>query len=147
MARPVDSQITFLYYANLEPAARFYGEVLGLPLVEDQGFAKIYQVAEGAFLGIVAGERGFLRPQPHNAVLITLLVEDIQAWYEALHAAGARVLREPARHEDIGVECFFFEDPGGYALEVQRFLRPEQAKVFHRAGRDQGRGSETRLMR
>lgn len=135
MARSIDSQITFLYYTDLELAARFYGEVLGLPLVEDQGFAKIYQVAEGAFLGIVAGERGFHRPQPHNAVLVTLLVEDIQAWYEALRAKGVRILREPARHEDIGVECFFFEDPGGYALEAQRFLRPKQAGVFHRAGR------------
>lgn len=135
MARLADSQITFLYYADLEPAARFYGEVLGLPLVEDQGWAKIYRVAEGAFVGIVAGERGFHRPQPSSAVLVTWVVEDVHAWYEALRAAGVRILRDLARHEDIGVECFFFEDPGGYALEMQRFLRPLQAEVFHRAGR------------
>lgn len=144
MGGRVDSQITFLYYADLEPAARFYGQVLGLPQVADQGWAKIYQVGPGAFVGIVSGERGFHRPQPRNAVLLTLVVDDVQAWYQALQAAGVRILREPARHEDIGVECFFFEDPGGYALEAQRFLKPEDVQVFHRGERRQGEeGSDT----
>lgn len=134
----VDSQITFLYYADLEPAAHFYGQVLGLPLVADQGWAKIYQVGPGAFVGIVAGERGFHRPQPHNAVLLTLVVDDVQAWYETLREAGVRILREPVRHEDIGVEGFFFEDPGGYALEAQRFLKPEDVRLFHRSEHQQG---------
>jgi hypothetical protein len=31
---------------------------------------------------------------------------------------------------EISIEAFFFEDPEGYALEVQSFLKPELRKVF-----------------
>jgi catechol-2,3-dioxygenase len=68
----VRSQITFLYYRDLEAIDRFYGEVLGLELVQDQGWAKICRVAGNASLGIVAGDRGFRRPRDESAVLITL---------------------------------------------------------------------------
>lgn len=37
---PVQGQITFLYYRQIEPAAVFYGEVMGLELIEDQGGPK-----------------------------------------------------------------------------------------------------------
>jgi hypothetical protein len=57
------SQITFPYYHDLEPVAAFYGDVMGLELVEVQGWAKIDSVGEGAILGIVAGDRGFHRPR------------------------------------------------------------------------------------
>jgi hypothetical protein len=40
----IKSQITFLYYRDLEPIARFYPEIMGLDLVEDQGWAKIFRV-------------------------------------------------------------------------------------------------------
>jgi hypothetical protein len=38
----VQSQITFLYYHNLEAAASFHGDVMGFPLREDQEWTKIY---------------------------------------------------------------------------------------------------------
>ena len=38
----IRSQITFLYYHDLEPIEPFYGEVLGLDLVEDQGLSLIH---------------------------------------------------------------------------------------------------------
>ncbi len=34
------SQITFLYYEDLESAARFYEQVMRLELIEDQAWAK-----------------------------------------------------------------------------------------------------------
>jgi len=127
----VQSQITFHYYENLQEAAEFYGQVMGFELVEDQQWAKIYRVSGNAFMGIVAGEKGFRRPQHYNAVLLTLVADDVDGWYERLREAGAKLLTETQDKEDIQVRCFFFEDPGGYALEVQQFLRPDLVEVFH----------------
>jgi len=129
---PMFAQITFLYYHDLEPAATFYGEVMGLELVEDQGWARIYRLGGDAFLGIVAGEEGFHRPQARNAVLLTLVVDDVPGWYEHLAAHGVKLLSEVQDRPEIQIRCFFFEDPGGYTLEIQQFLRPDLVDVFYR---------------
>jgi catechol 2,3-dioxygenase-like lactoylglutathione lyase family enzyme len=127
----IQSQITFLYYRDLEPAASFYGDIMGFELVEDQQWAKIYRVSGNAFLGIVAGEKGFHQAQGQNAVLVTLVVDDVQGWYDYLENQGVKMLTELQHREEIQIECFFFEDPGGYTLEIQKFLKPELAQVFH----------------
>lgn len=130
--RSLQSQITFFYYADMSAAVEFYGEVLGLELVEDQEWAKIYRVQGTAFLGVVAGEKGFHQPQAMNAVLVTLLVDDVPAWYAYLQSKGVKMLTELMTKEDIQIQCFFAEDPGGYSIEFQRFLRPDLAEIFHR---------------
>jgi catechol 2,3-dioxygenase-like lactoylglutathione lyase family enzyme len=126
----VRSQITFLYYPELEPLSRFYGEVLGLALVEDQEWAKIYAVGEHAFLGIVAGEKGFHQPRDENAVLISLVVDDVFGWYRYLGEHGVTLLTEVREVAEIQVRGFFLKDPGGYTLEIQQFLDPQVASVF-----------------
>jgi predicted enzyme related to lactoylglutathione lyase len=126
----IHSQITFLYYHDLEPIVRFYGEILRLELVEDQGWAKIYSVGGNAFLGIVGGEKGFHRPQEANAVLVTLVVDDVLPWYGYLKEQGVTLLTEVKEVEDIQVRAFFLQDPGGYTLEIQQFLDPDVAVVF-----------------
>jgi catechol 2,3-dioxygenase-like lactoylglutathione lyase family enzyme len=126
----VCAQITFLYYAQIEPAAAFYAQTLGFELVEDQGWAKIYRTGGNAYVGLVAGEKGYHRPQAKSAVLVTLVVDDAARWYEKLRGKGVRLLGELEDRAEIGIRCFFFEDPGGYTLEVQEFLKPEQIAVF-----------------
>ena len=128
--QPVQSQITFLYYRDLEPIASFFEDVLGLEIVEDQAWAKIYRVAGQAFLGIVAGDKGFHQPQDSNAVLITLVVDDAAQWYDYLKGSGVEMLTGLQHRKEIQIRCFFFQDPGGYAFEVQQFLRPEPARIF-----------------
>jgi predicted enzyme related to lactoylglutathione lyase len=128
--QPVQSQITFLYYKELEPIASFFEDVLGFEIVEDQAWAKIYRVAGQAFLGIVAGDKGFHQPQERNAVLITLIVDDAAQWYDYLKGSGVQMLTGLQDRKEIQIRCFFFQDPGGYAFEVQQFLRPGPAKIF-----------------
>ena len=128
--RVIRSQITFLYYHELEPMDRFYRDVIGLELVEDQRWAKIYSIGRGAFLGIVSGEKGFHRPRDENAVLVTLIVDDVLAWYDYLEKRGVKLLTEVKEVEEIQVRVFFLEDPGGYTLEIQQFLNPEVAAIF-----------------
>jgi predicted enzyme related to lactoylglutathione lyase len=136
--RTKDTQglITFLYYPQIEPAASFYGEVMGFELVEDQGWAKIYRASGNAYLGIVAGEKGFHKHQSENAVLVTVVVEDAAAWFDELEARGVKMLSSLEHREEIGILCFFLTDPGGYALEVQQFLKPGQIEVFGRQSKD-----------
>ncbi|HDQ72223.1 MAG TPA: VOC family protein [Chloroflexi bacterium] len=131
MNRPiVQSQITFLYYDDLAAAAAFYENVMGFERVEDQGFAKIYQVQGSAFVGIVSGERGFHQAQEKNAVLLTFVVDDVEAWYAYLKEQGVKIVRELQYVESINIKGFFGEDPGGYSFEVQQFLTPEVARIF-----------------
>lgn len=120
-----------MYYDDLEAASEFYGEIMGFNLVEDQKWAKIYQAGGCAHVGIVAGEKGFHKPQEENAVLVTLLVNDVTHWYEYLKSQGVKILTKLEEKKDIQVRCFFFEDPGGYSIEIQRFLKPELAEIFH----------------
>jgi len=127
----VQSQIIFLYYHDLRSAALFYEDVMGLELIEEQGWAKIYRTGRNAFLGIVAGEQGFHQPQERNAVLVTLVVDDAPGWYAHLKSRGVKMLSELQHREGIQIRCFFFEDPGGYTLEIQQFLKPDLADIFH----------------
>jgi predicted enzyme related to lactoylglutathione lyase len=125
------SQITFLYYKDLAPIVTFYEEVMGFEKVEDQGWAKIYRVEGNAFIGVAAGENAFHRPQEKNAVLITLVVDDVSGWYQYLRGQGVTMLSNLREVPAIQVRCFFCEDPGGYSLEVQEFLKPELRSAFY----------------
>ncbi len=126
----VQSQITFLYYRDLQPVSKFYQEIMGFELVEDQEWAKIYRIDGNAYLGIVDEERGFHKAQKKSAVLITWVVDDVLGWYDYLRRKGVRILTDLWEVEDIQVRGFFLEDPGGYAIEVQQFLKPEVARIF-----------------
>jgi catechol 2,3-dioxygenase-like lactoylglutathione lyase family enzyme len=123
-----DYSITFFYYEDLAPIAHFYEEVLGFDLVLDQGMARIYRIAGRSFFGIVDGNRGHLRHQPRSAALLTIVAEDVPGWHARLKTAGVPNLGELQRGRYC--EHFFFEDPAGYAIEVQRFHQPEVAALF-----------------
>ncbi len=123
-----DYSITFFYYDSIANIAPFYEDTLGFELVLDQGLARIYRIAGRNYFGIVDGNKGHLRHQPRSAVLLTIVAEDVAGWHARLQAKGVPGLSEMLR----GTYCehFFFEDPAGYAIEVQRFHDPAVAKLF-----------------
>jgi predicted enzyme related to lactoylglutathione lyase len=125
------SQITFLYLKELQPAVAFFETILKLEKIDDQGWAVIYRVGTDSFIGAVAGENAFKKPQDDSAVLVTLCVNDVLGWYAWLKSQGVKILREPVARPDNQVHCFFFEGPGGYAFEIQEFMNPEKARIFH----------------
>jgi len=126
----LSSQITFLYFAELGEAARFFEEILQLEKVDDQGFARIYKISGGAFIGIVDESKGHCNAATEKNTLITLVTDDVHPWYERLKGAGVAIEAPPAFQPKANVECFFFEGPGGYAFEIQTFLNPDIAKHF-----------------
>ncbi len=126
----ISSQITFLYFKDLSGPADFFENILKLELVHDQGFARIYRVAGQSFVGIVDESKGSLKALEQSAVLITLVVDDVRAWFDYLKGQGLKMLSEIKTPELAPVECFFFEGPGGYNFEIQKFLDPETQARF-----------------
>ena len=114
-------QITFLPTADLPATHAFYADVLGLPLVRDQGICRIYATAHGAYLGFC--ERGYAVPEGVRVVL-TLLVDDVEATFARAVAAGAEAVEAPAHSERFAAVTGFVRDPNGYLVEFQRFDEP-----------------------
>jgi len=126
----ISAGITFFYHKDIDPAVQFYGEIMGFQLVSDQGWAKIFRIAGNSYVGVVTGEGGFHQPQDKNAVLLTVVVDNVQEWYDRLHETEAILLTKLQDKPDIQVRCFFLQDPAGYAIEIQQFLDPEIAREF-----------------
>lgn len=119
-----DLAITFLYYRDLAGAEAFYRDVLGLPLVIDQGFAKIFRLAGGAHVGLVDEARGMNDWQEAKCVQLCLRVPDVDAWYDWAQGAGLADLSRLFENEAIGIRAFVFRDPEGCQIEVQSATRP-----------------------
>lgn len=126
----IASQITFLYYKDLTAAQRFYEDIMGFALAEDQDWAKIYCVNGNAFVGLVDEARGSLKVQENSAVMLTLVSNDVRGWYEYLQGKNVEFVREFGTSEEIQIEYFFIRDPGGYIIEIEKFLKPELAETF-----------------
>lgn len=114
--------ITFLYYHDLDAAVPFYRDVLDLKLDRDQGWCKIFRLNDSSCVGLVDQTQGSVPASEDKPVLLTLVVDDVDAWYQHLQNEDVAVHGEPMLHEDIGVYCFFCEDPEGYTIEIQKFV-------------------------
>jgi len=128
----ISSQITFLYFKDLAKADDFFQNILELQLVEDQKWAKIYQVSKDAFIGAVDSNRGSLKAKEDSAVLITFCVEDVPAFANMLKKKKVNITKEVAKFEEIEIINCFFDGPENYKFEVQEFLKPEAKKIFHK---------------
>jgi catechol 2,3-dioxygenase-like lactoylglutathione lyase family enzyme len=123
----VDQQITFLYTRNLSNTARFYEDKLGLRLALDQGNCRIYQVSGDAYLGFCQRET---TPEQPQGVILTLVTDDVDEWYEHLLGLGVTFEKAPAHNRVYGIYHCFLRDPNGYLVEIQRFDDPDWATVI-----------------
>lgn len=123
MAYPkIDQAITFLYTADLEATAAFYEDLLGLPLVADQGRCRIYGVCGDAYVGFCQRAGLGIGDQPN--IILTLVTAEVDAWYERLAAQGTTVVKPPTVNAEFNIYHCFLLDPNGYLVEIQRFLDP-----------------------
>jgi catechol 2,3-dioxygenase-like lactoylglutathione lyase family enzyme len=116
----LEAQITFCFTANLEATARFYEEVLGLPLALDQGSCRIYRTAAGAYLGFCERKEG----ASPEGVILTLVTDDVDGWYERLSRRGVEFEKKPTHNPKYRIYHCFLRDPDGYLIEIQRFEDP-----------------------
>lgn len=120
---PNQLAITFFYYRDLPAAMRFYQDVLGLPLVIDQGWSKIYQICPGAHVGLVDEARGMHKWAETKPVQLCIRVPDVEAWYDYARTTGLDNLSELFANDALGIRAFVFTDPEGYQIEIQSATR------------------------
>ncbi len=129
-SRPADlgvrATVFWLYYDDLGPIQRFYEELLGVDLLVDQGWAKVYGASRSGFIGLVDGARGLHQATDEKGVTISLFTSDVEAWLERVKKLGTLELRTPEiTDESHRVHQFVGYDPAGYFLEWDTFLDRE----------------------
>jgi predicted enzyme related to lactoylglutathione lyase len=120
---PNQLAITFFYYRDLPAAMRFYQDVLGLPLVIDQGWSKIYQICPGAHVGLVDEARGMNKWAETKPVQLCIRVPDVERWYDYARTKGLDNLSKLFANDALGIRAFVFTDPEGYQIEIQSATR------------------------
>jgi len=119
----VSGTVTFFYYKDLDAQVAFYEGVLQLTASMDEDWVKIYPITETASVGLVLDGRGYHRVSADKPAMLSIVTDDVDAWYERIRQSGVPVLRElppPSAQQDDGgapVRGFMVEDPGGYTIE------------------------------
>lgn len=122
----IDQQVTFLYCGDLDAVDDFYRDVLGLPLVLDQGACRIYRTGRDSFVGFCRSTEN-MGSQPATGVILTLVVGDraeVDRWHDYLQHRGANgsIERPPVLNTRFNIYHLFLRDPAGYLVEIQAFL-------------------------
>ncbi len=119
----IDETITFFYYEDLEAALRFYEDVLELPVTMSEDWVKILRITTTSSVGLVLDGHGFHDAAADKPAMLSIVTEDVDAWYRRLLDAGVVILRELPPPDDAGsagkapIRGFIAEDPGGYTVE------------------------------
>ena len=121
---PINDTITFFYYEDLEAADDFYGKLLGLEKTMDEDWVRIYRISATSSVGTVLNGRGFHAVSDDKPAMLSLITDNVDAWYDRLTNAGI-VIRSELRPADQAAEPgrapvrgFIAEDPGGYTIEI-----------------------------
>lgn len=121
---PIDRVLeTILYIDDLDAAARFYGEVLGLELdSKKDGLFVFFRCGDGMLLLFEPEAASTGRSVPaHGAhgpghVCFAVAETDLDAWQARLQEAGVTIEQEVAWPR--GGRSFYFRDPAGNSLEL-----------------------------
>jgi catechol 2,3-dioxygenase-like lactoylglutathione lyase family enzyme len=119
---------TALYVADLERAAAFYSDVLGLPCIHEDHRMRAYDVGGNGVL-LLFPEGQSLQPietpggpiPPHDGsgpmhVAFSVSADELEAWQRHLAAAG--VALEGRTQWRRGGVSVYFRDPDGHLLEI-----------------------------
>jgi catechol 2,3-dioxygenase-like lactoylglutathione lyase family enzyme len=111
----------FVATTDMDRAAAFYGDTLGLEILERTPYAVVLDAA-GTTVRLTLVEE--LVPQPFT--VLGWLVEDLEAVVAALVGAGVRPLRYDGMAQDAagvwtapgGARVLWFQDPDGNTLSL-----------------------------
>lgn len=133
-ARPKElgfqGNILWMYYKDVPAAQRFYQDNMGLKMLVDQGYAKLYTSSPSGFVGLVDEAKGLHRFASQKAVNVGFITSKVDQWYDHLLKKGLK-MRGPVGNAEKGrVRAFVTFDCGGYYLEFDTFLPNESNKAL-----------------
>lgn len=122
----IKASVLWLYHRDLPKMEQFYEALFGVSLLVDQGWAKVYSIVGGGYLGLVESERGMHKATDKSAVTVSFFTNDVHAWFDRAKATDGFKLRTPEVTDESGlVHIFVGYDPEGYFLEWDTFLDRE----------------------
>lgn len=122
----IQGNVIWLYYQDIPAAQNFYEQNLGLKLLVDQGFAKVYSSSPTAFIGLVDEAQGLHRFTKKKAVTVSFLTNQLEDWFEHLKSKNVPMKSDSIGSESGSVKVFVCYDPAGYFLEFDTFLEHER---------------------
>ena len=126
--------IVWTYHKDLLAMGDFYQNVMGLELVADQGWTKIYQVSKSGFIGLVDERRGMHSFTEEKGVTLSFVLEDLDGWHAYASSYNPFELRsdEISIGPDERYRAFVAYGPEGYFLEFDKFYQhPANASLIH----------------
>ena len=121
----VQATVLWLYYDDMAAIQTFWEELLGVDILVDQGWAKVYAASPTGFIGPVDGTRGLHSVTEDKGVTVSFFTGDVEGWFERARALALE-LRTPDLTDESGrVSVFVGYDPEGYFLEWDTFLPVE----------------------
>ncbi len=119
----IDGHVVFFYYDDLAAPTAFYGGDLGLEQTRDIGWVRFFRIGATGEVAIVkAGPDSYFAPQSNNAVMLSIVTDELDAWYRRLKANnGIRFLLDLQVHRKAPIRNFLISDPGGYAIEFYQW--------------------------
>ncbi len=120
--------ITWLYHKDLLKIQNFYEDVLGLDLVADQGWTKIYKGSSTGFIGLVDERRGMRDYADKKAVNMSFVLEDVEGWYNYVDAEEVMPIRNNglSTGPDNMYKAFVAFGPELYYYEFDQFMPHEK---------------------
>ena len=121
-----DEHYTMFYYSELGPADHFYGEVLGLERGYEDDWVHLYKATATSYIGLVKeGPGAFHKAQADNAVMISLVTQDVDAVHARIRESQDVDIITPLHDsESAPIRAFIMRDPGGYTVEIFQWLKP-----------------------
>jgi catechol 2,3-dioxygenase-like lactoylglutathione lyase family enzyme len=109
--------------ANLESAARFFADVLGLSLIhEGQGLVQL-ELPSGQMFEVFGSESRYYKL--HACPVLAFQVVDVRAARKELESLGVEFVTDIDGNESEA--WFYFRGPDGYLYELWQTARPFKA--------------------
>lgn len=121
ISSPVESKVNnvFIHVSDLKTSAKWYCDLLGLPLDENEVNSPVFNIPVTSETGLTLDDHTFdpnFQFRPANHVLFNFHAKDIDQAYDFVKSRGITITRDIERFGDFAY--FNFQDPDGNVLMI-----------------------------